>query len=297
MIWQCPKCSLVLNSNGKSLVCVQGHSYDRAKQGYTNLLLANQKSSLDPGDNETMMNARRQFLRAGFYTPLVNALFEQILSRIHANLRSPEPFTLLDLGCGEGYYLESLAKKCQTSPHPALAFYGLDISKAAIRKAASSAKLLLSSLGGVADISLDYAIASSAHVPVGKQSLDAVITVFAPVSASELIRILKPDGVFIRVVPGSRHLFQLRSKIYTNVHLHEKLPVESGFELMSEISVQYLLQLDSSQKIAHLLAMTPFNWSGREHDRETLLHESTLDVEADFLIQICKPVGSDSAQN
>ncbi|MBE0772565.1 SAM-dependent methyltransferase, partial [Escherichia coli] len=49
--------------------CPAGHRFDRARQGYLNLLPVQHKKSLDPGDNAAMVEARRQFLGAGHYAP------------------------------------------------------------------------------------------------------------------------------------------------------------------------------------------------------------------------------------
>ena len=41
--------------------CIQGHSFDIAREGYVNLLLPNQKHSKSPGDSKDMMESRRSF--------------------------------------------------------------------------------------------------------------------------------------------------------------------------------------------------------------------------------------------
>jgi len=63
----CPNCKSALHRSDKVLICENGHSFDVAKEGYVNLLLANRKKSLNPGDNKIMMNAREAFLSIGFY--------------------------------------------------------------------------------------------------------------------------------------------------------------------------------------------------------------------------------------
>ena len=60
-----------------------------------NLLPVQFKHSTEPGDNKQMMQARREFLEAGFYEPMAKA----VAIMIDAN----QPTHLLDLGCGEGY--------------------------------------------------------------------------------------------------------------------------------------------------------------------------------------------------
>jgi hypothetical protein len=76
--------------------CINKHSFDLAREGYLNLHLVQHKKSKDPGDNPEMVKARRSFLHAEYYHPLRDAVVE---------LLTPLQVTsLLDIGCGEGYY-------------------------------------------------------------------------------------------------------------------------------------------------------------------------------------------------
>ena len=68
MLFCCPKCGLALEEKGNVTSCKNGHSFDRAKGGYYNLLLSN-KGGVH-GDNKDMVLARRAFLGAGYYAPL-----------------------------------------------------------------------------------------------------------------------------------------------------------------------------------------------------------------------------------
>ncbi len=288
MIWRCPKCKNVLSHQSAGLVCSEGHHYDRSKQGYTHLLLANQKNSLCPGDSDVMISARRAFLRAGHYEPLINAI-----ATIVDTPPQRAALPVLDLGCGEGYYLESLYQKLLDSPvsTASVCAYGVDISKVAVRKAAASAKQLLLKSPSSGGSCLEYAVASNANIPVTDACVDLVLTIFAPIVPAEVNRVLSAAGTFIRVAPGPRHLYQLREVIYESVSLHEPQPVEEGFVLEQETLVQYNLQLGSSEAIEQLLAMTPFNWKGKEESKKALLERGSLSVEIDFIIQVCRKGG------
>ena len=63
----CPLCSAPLNAVDNGVACPAGHRFDRARQGYLNLLPVQHKNSRDPGDNLAMVEARRDFLNAGHY--------------------------------------------------------------------------------------------------------------------------------------------------------------------------------------------------------------------------------------
>ena len=97
----CPICAghLVFSPADKRLECMNTHVFDQARQGYFNLLPVQQKKSKNPGDSKDMIAARHDFLAAGYYLPLakhiVGTIDEQVCS---------VPYTVLDLGCGEGYY-------------------------------------------------------------------------------------------------------------------------------------------------------------------------------------------------
>lgn len=74
-----------------------------------NLLLANQKRSQEPGDNQQMISHRRQFFNTGLYQPLSNAINKMILPFLGSQPGDGR-FHLLDSGCGEGYFLHRLDK-------------------------------------------------------------------------------------------------------------------------------------------------------------------------------------------
>jgi len=63
--YQCPLCQQSLTLQVNVLKCSNNHSFDRAKEGYVNLLPVQQKNSKQPGDNLDMVQARRAFLTTG----------------------------------------------------------------------------------------------------------------------------------------------------------------------------------------------------------------------------------------
>lgn len=110
------------------------HSFDIAKKGYVNLLPVQQKRSSDPGDSKAMVAARQRFLDAGYYRPIADAVSRAVLSQAKRQSIRDTPFSCLDAGCGEGYYLRQLASAAQDALP--LALMGLDISKWAVLAAA-----------------------------------------------------------------------------------------------------------------------------------------------------------------
>src|SRR5690554_7344768 len=101
----CPVCGQSLSNDNKRWLCPDGHSFDQARQGYLNLLMAQHKKSKAPGDTIKMVDARQRILESKLYQP-ISDLLNQWVSEIALN--SEQPLQLADIGCGEGYYTERL---------------------------------------------------------------------------------------------------------------------------------------------------------------------------------------------
>ena len=93
---RCPVCGGPLLLTGRSLRCPKAHSFDLAKEGYAYLLPMQKKHTTDPGDGKAMVRARRAFLSAGHYAPLMVTLAEVCAALPHDHI--------VDAGCGEGSY-------------------------------------------------------------------------------------------------------------------------------------------------------------------------------------------------
>ena len=63
----CPNCRKPLLEEEKRWICPEGHSFDKAREGYVNLLFRHGGTH---GDNREMVLARRKFLDSGHYLPL-----------------------------------------------------------------------------------------------------------------------------------------------------------------------------------------------------------------------------------
>jgi len=96
--FSCPICQENLALVESSLKCSNRHSFDLAKFGYVNL--APQIKQSANYDKENFQN-RQQILEAGFY----QAILEGISDLLTTN---PSAKTVLDIGCGEGFYSRKL---------------------------------------------------------------------------------------------------------------------------------------------------------------------------------------------
>jgi len=88
-IFICPVCLSALTRTERSYVCEKGHVYDISKEGYVNLLLANQKNSREPGDSKEMLDARKSFLNKGYYKPLARAVTSLIIKYRRLSFKAP----------------------------------------------------------------------------------------------------------------------------------------------------------------------------------------------------------------
>ena len=104
----CPVCRNRLGFSGpagRSLLCPAGHSFDAAKQGYFNFLVG--KGTVFEADTADMVAARFDFLSAGHYRPLADAVAELAAAAL-AGAAAQRPGTVLDAGTGTGHYLRAL---------------------------------------------------------------------------------------------------------------------------------------------------------------------------------------------
>ena len=259
---RCPICHSTFQENLQGLVCGNRHQFDRSKEGYFNLLPVQHKNSLMPGDAKEQLKARREFLQAGFFDPLKS----KILSLMNASSKS-----VLDLGCGEGYFTRALATHL-----PDAEVYGVDIAKAGIAMAAKAAKSLTN---------VTHLVASNFDLPLQNHSMDMILRVLAPSKDSELQRVLKPDGKLLIVIPGEQHLIELRKKIYPEIRSLQSLPEIEGFVLIETAKVQFSLELRQPLQVQSLLEMTPFAWKINQQKSELILSDQLSDS-ADFIIGV-----------
>ena len=274
MNYLCPICARPLSAQDKSLVCERRHQFDLAKEGYVNLLPVQNKKSKNPGDNKEMMQARREFLDQGFYQSLsdkVNSIAQQALIAVNTP-------TILDLGCGEGYYTHRLAQAVATlndaNTTPQIA--GLDISKSAIRYAAKRYK------------TISFCVASAYNTPFADASQDLVTRIYAPSQDAELARIIKVGGYLLTVTPAAEHLFELKQKIYQTPEKHDMTIEEiAGFEVVEQQRLTEEITMTQAKDSKNLLEMTPLAWKMND-EQKAQLYATDLTLTLDFNITLYK---------
>lgn len=183
-VFRCPVCEAPLRCETNRLTCEHGHSFDISRQGYVNLAFKTKGS--EQYYDKASFQSRREILNAGYYSHILEKL-SQILSQL------PQVVTVLDVGCGEGYYSRALAQRLSKQ------FLACDLSRDSIQLAARG------------DLSLvQWFVGDAAHLPIRSHSINCVLDVFAPANYGEFRRIMTRDGYLIKVIPGNNHLQQLR---------------------------------------------------------------------------------------
>lgn len=265
-LFRCPICAAPLTRDERTYICPNGHCYDRAAEGYTHLLPANQKHSKNPGDDKQMVAARCAFLEQGYYSPLRDTL-SALAARLTADIPSP---VLFDSGCGEGYYTAGMA---QAVPNAQIA--GIDISKFAVKRAAKRVK------------QGEFAVASAYHLPVPDGSVHLLTNIFSPLSAEEFSRILVPGGWFVYVVPSERHLWQMKEVLYDDPYENPvKREYYTGFIWQEVIPLRYSVTLHRPEDISALFSMTPYAWKTPKEGVERLNRLTSLETEIGFDIHV-----------
>jgi 23S rRNA (guanine745-N1)-methyltransferase len=254
--WRCPHCRLPLVDDERAVACANGHSFDRAREGYVNLLVGGRLAGRPSGDDDTMVRARRAVFDAGCYDSIIDAVADAV--------RASGATTVLDAGCGEGTYL---ARACRAGAQG----WGIDISKVAVGLAARRYR------------SCRFAVASSYRLPFADDSFDALIDVFAPRPFDELFRVLRPGGVAVVVTPGPDHLAQLKALVYDTPREHVAGEVTPPAE--SVTGVTFTVDLAEPELRRHLLEMTPYWWSATD-ERRARVEAALTAVETDMVLSV-----------
>ncbi|MEU8824216.1 putative RNA methyltransferase [Streptomyces sp. NPDC048636] len=251
---RCPTCrTRRLHPDRGALRCPAGHTFDIGRHGYVSLLTGTRATS---GDDPAMVQARDRFLSTGAYAPIRRAV-----ARLAADT-VPERATVVDVGCGTGYYLAGVLDRL-----PGARGLGLDTSVRAVR---SAARAHARAAAATWDVFRPF--------PLADAVADVVLDVFAPRNPAEFRRVLRPDGRLIVVRPTARHLAELRGRVAAMVtvdpakeqRLHRALA--PFFETGVTEQVAYTAIL-TRQEALDLVGMTP---SARHMSRAELTDDGRL---------------------
>ena len=185
----CPvrDCHLALVREMQRLGCSRGHSFDVARSGYINLLQPQDRRSKQPGDTRAAVAARRRLHDRG----VTAALLDAVAMMINA---SPDDI-VLDAGCGEGFYLGTLARQTGLDAH------GVDIAIPAVDAAARRYS------------GCEWIVANADRlVPYADRSFTIVMSITGRMNAPEFRRVLRDGGRLLVALPAPEDLLELRGE-------------------------------------------------------------------------------------
>lgn len=241
-VMQCPLCGSPFSLNQQSLTCTNGHCFDLSTKGYVNLapshLQAKEKY------DTALFASRSKVFADGFYAPVLSAIMQMLTTRF-----AGQAFSLLDVGCGEGYYAREIANL-----FPSSTVLGLDLSRDAITAAARGAN------------QANWLVANLKQLPIASRAVDIVLDVLTPADYAEFGRVLAADGELIKVVPGSDYLQEVRAAVanhlqkdsYDNSQVISHLEERMG--IIERVVIRETTPLTPEQA-AHFLRMTPMTFS------------------------------------
>jgi 23S rRNA (guanine745-N1)-methyltransferase len=168
--------------------CASRHAFDIARSGYVNLLQPQDRRSRGPGDTAAAVAARSRLLAAGVGSGTITAI-----ARLIAALDTEPAATIVDLGCGGGELLGTLA--------PPVTAIGIDLSAPAVDAAARRYP------------ALTWVVANAdRRLPVLDAAADAIVSLNGRRNPAEAARVLRPHGTLIVGLPAADDLIELRAQ-------------------------------------------------------------------------------------
>lgn len=273
---QCPFDGLPMVLDGRSLRCENNHCHDIAKQGYLHLLPVQKKRSKQPGDSREMVKARHAFLNSGWYAEIAEQMLLQLPLASGMPEHNQQPLAILDAGCGEGYYIDSL--HTQLAMHYKVVSYGLDISKDAILEAAKYRS------------QSTWLVASNRAMPLLSNSFDVLVCAFGFPSYDEFFRVLKPGGLLLLVNPNAGHLLEMKQVIYETVSdarpLDMKACEQAGFREINQGSLVKKMPILPMSAKQQLLLMSPHMFRANSTRRTLFLEQFNQQITIDVAFSL-----------
>ncbi|GEN44397.1 putative RNA methyltransferase [Alkalibacillus haloalkaliphilus] len=253
-LFQCPICHEKMATGDGKLTCPNRHMFDLAKQGYINMVQQSKKTQYD----QSLFEARQRLIQSGFYRELILA--------IESLLQSRDTEFLLDAGCGEGSHLAQILRGVEHQLG-----VGIDIAKEGIQTAAKAYE------------SGQWIVSDLANTPFTDNAFDVILNILSPSNYQEFTRIMKDDGIVMKVVPGPEYLKELREQIFagTNQEGYSNEETVARFKQFFDITdrekVYHEVTLTEDQ-FHDLIQMTPLT-QDVELGQLKFVESITLDLE------------------
>ncbi|NLE07544.1 MAG: hypothetical protein GX627_02965 [Parcubacteria group bacterium] len=195
----CPIDGSDMVSLGKSVCCVNKHSFDVSKEGYINMLTSDKRFKQKIGDVKDMLLARSNFLQSGYYNFLSEEINKIAIRYLQNN--NNKDGCILEVGCGTAFYLKRLKDNIDNDLKKEFCYFGTDISKEAIKISAKKYK------------DINFIVADTYFkIPIKNKTVKIILNIFSPRNPEEFSRLLDDKGIIITVIPNENHLNELIEK-------------------------------------------------------------------------------------
>ena len=131
-------------------------------------------------------------------------------------------------------------------------------------------------------MAVNWFVGDLAHLSIQDTSMDVILDIFSPANYQEFQRVLRKNGLLIKVIPNSQHLQEIRGIVadkltntnYSNQNILDHF--KESFTIIDSYDVVSTFSLKENEKMA-LLKMTPllFNMDIEKIDWSSL-HEITI---------------------
>ncbi len=235
-IFICPFCAEKLNFCDNSLKCINNHTFNISKKG-TIILYKTSKLKQDKIYNKKLFTNRRNLINSGFYDELHN--------RICSIIQNGKNEKILDMGSGEGTHDYKILKKLNDSN---LQMIGIDLSKDGIDL--YNDYISHNIIGIVSDLN---------SVPIKDNSIDVILNILSPSNENEMRRLLKQDGIIIKVTPKKQYLHEIRDILNIKEYENENIifdNIKKKYEIIEKDEYIKTFTLDN-KTFNYLINMTP----------------------------------------
>lgn len=239
----CPLCKGIMAVDEPFFRCGNGHNFTISHKGVLVLAHTSQLKKSRIYDR-SLFYSRRQFVHGGYYQEAYS-MINRFISGCGEWPHNGSGL-ILDLGCGEGSHDEWIRKGLQQHPHRLI---GLDLSKDAIEMATD-----------YFDNDSFFFVGDVTNIPLKDESVSVALDFLSPYYSVETNRVLRKNGLFIKVVPGRNYLKELRDvsglKAYTGYTAMER--IDGGITLVEKRSVysEFPLKPDERLWAYHMTPMT-----------------------------------------
>lgn len=277
--FQCPTCGLPLQQHQSSqgFYCTNKHHFDKSEQGYW--VFTKPQRQKPTGDSRQQVRAKRFLLESGIFAPLIDNMAEILVGSLQ------DDTSLLDYECAEGFYLRALSSKLtDIAKGVTIQYVGVADAENAIFSAVKA------KTPGI------LCLSTSKVLPFSDNCIDVITVIDKPLKGKESVRVLKEDGLMLLVLPGARHLWQLKEYIYSD--LAEKtvqINLPSGLSIIETQTLHFTLSVTGEQALT-LLDMTPYAWRATDRMKHNIQSNYFESLEIDFILVLARKCLSEEVQ-